>query len=417
MLRRKIARAGVLGACAATALAPSWARADEAVETDERAQGERAPTESPQPSAEEAAARAKAAEADWRRDYDRTREKLLAGHFAEAEAELRDLAERAPSDLDRSLALEMAGLAETWAAQASSTRPVRPTKRLVRTTDELTLLYTTSFLYGAGTGAWFLLQTQPSSALTATAPFAALTAAPIIAVATVDGVKKLPRGVPHSISAGAALGLGQGIWLSGYGRARARRIHEADAQSSVHWGAEESSSVMWAGATLGAALGGVLGSTLVTTPGRVSYVSSVTAWSGIVTGLGAGALVPEGRARDEAVFLTGGAGYNAGLAVGMWSAGLVSPSVARVRLVDLTGVAGGLSTAALYLSLTRDADAKLSGGLAAAGAVTGLAVGWWATSGMPADRPGESRPAPPVSIHPTVHPVQGGAALGLVGAM
>lgn len=414
MVPTNVARARALGVCVALACAPAWARAEEpdATSSDARGGADEAP-----PSADEALARAKAAEADWRRDYDRTREKLLSGHFAEAEGELRDLAERAPSEADRALAMEMARLAEHWSAHAVSSRPVRPTKRLVRTTDELTLLYTTSFLYGAGSGAWFLLQTQPASALTATAPFAALTAAPVIAVATLDGFKKLPRGVPHSISAGAVLGLGQGVWLSGYGRARARRIHEADAGSTLHFGAEEMSSVMWAGATLGAALGGVLGSTRVTTPGRVSYVTSVTAWSGILTGLGAGALIPEGSARSEAVFLTGGAGYNAGLVAGMWSAGHVSPSVARVRLADLTGVAGGLATTALYLSLSRDADARLAGGLAAAGAAAGLAVGWWATSGMPADRPGEARAAPPVSLHPTVQPVQGGATLGVVGAM
>ena len=32
----------------------------------------------------------------------------------------------------------------------------------------------------------------------------------------IDGYKKLPRGLPHAISAGLYLGLGEGIWLVGF---------------------------------------------------------------------------------------------------------------------------------------------------------------------------------------------------------
>jgi hypothetical protein len=54
-------------------------------------------------------------------------------------------------------------------------------------------------------------------------------------------------------------------------------------------------------------------------------------------------------------------------------------------------------------------------GMTGAGAATGLVIGWFATQGMAPDT--SSGPAPPVQLQPTVTPVPGGAALGVVGAM
>ena len=117
-------------------------------------------------------------------------------------------------------------------------------KEAIRSTDELTLLYTSAFIYGVGTGSWFLLQTKPDSALTATIPFAGFTAAPVIAIATIDGYKKLPRGLPHAISAGLYLGLGEGIWLVGFQHGRSSRIeeHYPDADSHVRWAPESTAT-------------------------------------------------------------------------------------------------------------------------------------------------------------------------------
>jgi hypothetical protein len=282
------------------------------------------------------------------------------------------------------------------------------------------LFYTSAFLYGAGTGAWFLLQTRPDTAATATLPFAALTAAPVIAIATIDGHKKLPRGLPHAMSAGLDLGLGQGIWLVGYQLARSARIEDVDKDSKVRWEPESTASVLWASATIGAGIGGLVGGYLPTTPGRVSFVASTTMWSGALTGLAAGALLPDDEYRRERAFLAGGAGYNLGLAGGLLGSHVVSPSVARVRLVDLLGIAGALATAGLYLSLASDPDTRATEGLAVLGAGGGLAAGWLLTSGMPRDTTTTTPPGSasgPATFQPTLGAVRGGATLGIGGTL
>jgi hypothetical protein len=287
----------------------------------------------------------------WRARYERARGRLVDGAYRDAERDLRLLAAEAADEGDRALATEMADLAKAYAERlARASTYVRPREPAVRSTDEITLMYVTSFLYGAGTGVWFLLLTQPDSAATATLPFAAITAAPVIALSTVDGSKKLPRGVPHAISAGVYLGLAEGIWVVGYQHGRAGRMEAEDRRTAVRWKPESVATVLWGSATLGGVLGGALGSSLVTTPGRVSFTASTTMWSGTLTGLTAGALLPENRYRDERAFLAGGIGYNAGLVGGLLGAGAVSPSVTRVRIADLLGGAGGVTAAGLYLA-------------------------------------------------------------------
>lgn len=392
--RRRMLRAAVAGAVTFTCVAPSPARAEE--------------PQAPAP-----------ARTEWRKRYDAAREDLVDGRFRRAEVELRALAVEAETASDRALALEMARLATEYAERAESGGAAgRRPGRDIRTTDELTLLYASSFLYGVGTGTWFLLQVQPDSAITATLPFAALTAAPVIALATIDGYYKLPRGVPHSISAGLYLGLAEGAWLSGFQHQRAERVKLTDPGSELRWSPETTATVLWASATTGAVLGGALGRSLVTTPGRVSFTASTALWSGAIVGLGTGGIHPDGDRRSERAFLAGGIGLNAGIAAGLLLAGEVSPSVARVRLVDLLGVAGALATTGFYLSLASDVNPRMAEGLAAAGAVAGLGTGWIVTSGMPKETPAPpARAALPVTLEPSVRAVPGGATFGVGGTM
>jgi len=367
-----------------------------------------------------AAAPARAADPpkdDWTTRYDQARTDMIEGRVREAEKEFQALAVDARTDGDRALALELARLSAAYAVRAEAAQTqARPAqgKESIRSTDELTLLYTSAFLYGVGTGSWFLLQTKPDSALTATLPFAALTAAPVIAIATIDGYKKLPRGVPHAVSAGLYLGLGEGIWLVGFQHGRSSRIEEQYSNTQVRWEPEVTASVLWTSATLGAVVGGVAGGYLPTTPGRVSFAASTTMWAGALTGLGAGALLPDNEYRREHAFLAGGIGYNAGLVGGLLSASAISPSVARVRLVDLLGIAGGLATAGFYLSVSGGPDTRVTEGLAVIGAGGGLALGWILTSGMPRDLP---KSASALDVRPSLSPVAGGATIGLGGTL
>lgn len=379
----------------------------------------RAQEPAPAPAAPVAPAPAAPAPAadDWDARYEAAYKALVEGRLRFAASAFHELARTARSDRDRTVAHEMARLATEEAdaadARAGITR-VAPTPYPIRSTDELALLYASGFLYGAGSGVWFLLATEPDSAITATLPFAAIAAAPVIAIATVDGLRPLPRTLPHSISAGLYLGLGESVWAVGFQAARAERIQQADPSSDQRFRPETVAAVLWGGATAGAVLGGALGTGLRATPGRVSFTASTTLWSGVLTGLLTGAVAGDPR-RSERAYLVGGVGYNLGLAGGLLFAGDVSPSVARVRIVDLFALAGGLATTGLYLTATQDVDVRAAEGLAAAGIGAGIAAGWLATSGMGREAPDASA-APRAAVQPTVLPVPAGAALGIGGA-
>ncbi len=372
-----------------------------------------------EPAAQAATAPAPAADAPaaWTTRYEAARQHLVDGEYNPAYEEFVALAREAPTPEEKRLALEMAHVsaegATRAAAQWRAANPVKPTEPMRRTPDEITLLYTTSFVYGVGTGAWFLLQTQPDSALTATLPFVAIAAAPIIGVAIVDGIHQLPHGVPHAISAGAYLGLGEGIWIVGFQHARSDRI-SASRDTSPRWDATVASSVLWGGATLGVVAGAALGTAIPTTPGRVSFTASTTLWGGALTGFTVSSLSRKGGHRSEDALLAAGLGYNVGLGSGLFLARQFSPSIARVRLVDMSGAAGGLVAGGLYLAFAgSDGNSRAGLGLAALGAATGLTIGWLATGGMA--REYADAPAPAVTWNPTVIPVEKGAALGIAG--
>ncbi len=359
--------------------------------------------------------------AAWDARYEAARKRLVGGDYRGAAIDFRALAATAPSEGDRLLALEMVRIAQQWARHEELATPpaevAAPSGRLLRTTDELSVLYASAFLYGAGTGGWFLLQTQPDSAVTATLPFAAITAAPVVSLALVDGYYPLPRGLPQGISTGLYLGLGEGIWVSAYQHARAHRT-DANVPTSSRWQGDTVASVLEVTSTLGAVTGGALSLGVPTTPGRISFVGSTTVWSGLIAGFATSAVLPLTSHRTEDSVLVGGLGYNAGMAYGMLFASKISPSVTRVRLVDLSGAAGGLVATGFYLSVAhQDANPRVTLGVAAGGAALGLAVGTFLTDGMKKQYPEVVRPSAITSWQPTLTPVQGGAVLGLGGTL
>ncbi len=358
--------------------------------------------------------------APWSTRYEAARQHLVAGQSRLAEQEFLDLAEVASSDADRHLAIEMArvagGLGKSGddAAAAAAVEPkLARFARPPRTRDEITLLYATSFMYGAGTGAWFLLQAQPDSAFTATLPFIGITAAPVIALALIDGHAPLPRGVPHGIAVGMYLGLGESLLAVSYQHARAHRL---DASGGARWSPEQSSSVLWGGATLGGIAGAAITAGIPTTPGRVSYTGSLSLWSGLLTGFTVSALLPQTDYRAEHSILAADIGYNVGLLGGMMTAATVSPSVTRVRLVDLSGLAGGFIVGGSYLALANGGDSRVAMTVTALGTATGLGVGWFATRGMQRDTAGTGSSSQ-ITVQPSIAPVAGGGMLGVAGAM
>ncbi len=336
----------------------------------------------------------------YRARFARARAALIDNRDEEALAAFEILAEDAPTAEERRVAEEFANLArERVAARQRELPPPH-----VRTTDELSVLYTTAFTYGFGTSAWLALQVKPSNFAAAVLPFVAITGAAVGGVALVDSYSPFRLGVPQSISAGTILGTLEGVWLVGYQHAVASRRDEDQ------WGSPTVATFLWAGATLGGVAGGLIGAAREPTPGQVSYTTSGGLWGGIAGALIAGAAESQTSYRAERAYAIGALGYNAALLAALATSPQLAPSVARVRLVDLGGLAGGLLGAGGYLLIADDAaSSRAAMGAAAGGALLGLGFSWWATSGMP-EEPHPPAEQPLLSrLRPTVVPVRQGA--------
>ena len=333
-----------------------------------------------------ASARAAAAEVDrteWDTRYAQARADLVAGREERANAAFERLATDAPTPEDARRADE---LAEICRAKIQRNADVA----LIRTPQELTLLYSTAFIYGLGSSAWVALMTEPKNLGAAVLPFAVLTTASVGGVALFDGYRPFKRGVPQSIATGVYLGFGEGIWAVGLQHAVSTRRNNGSV-----WGDKEVASVLWGGATLGAIGGAVVGTLRDTTPGRVSFTLSTSLWGGFVSSFAATALSPNGERRTEHAFLSGLIGYNVGLASGLILAPTVAPSVARVRFVDLGGITGGLVGAGMYTLVAGEPGrTRAAFGASAIGATLGLGLTWWATSGMQTDPQNKHGAAP-----------------------
>jgi hypothetical protein len=342
----------------------------------------------------------------WHEQYERAKAALLAGRHEEAVHAFEELSATASTDADQRLALELLAVAQANAARAA-TEPPPPH---VRTGDELSVLYTTAFVYGVGSGAWIVLLTEPENVAGALLPFVALTSASVAGVAFADSYRPFRRGVPHSIAAGLYLGAIEGIWLSGFQRSSAARREDGSG-----WSSASVATAMWAGATVGGIAGGFVGAWREPTPGRVSFTGSAAIWPGIVTSFTAGAIESDDARRGEIAFLAGGIAYNLGIVAGLVTAPGVAPSVARVRFIDLGGLGGGLLGAGTY-AIFAESGASERGGLAASagGAALGLGFSWWLTRNMPKDH---GAPTVAASVRPLVTPVRGGWVAGFSGEL
>jgi hypothetical protein len=345
----------------------------------------------------------------WQESFVRARARLLEDECRDAAAELSVLERTALSELDRIRAAELA----SYARARCALRGVYDQPSL-RTSDELTSLYTAAVMYGLGTGAWIALQLRPENFGTALLPFVIAAPAAVAAVALADNYRPLRHGIPHAIAAGLYLGLGEGIWLTGYQNAHAA------AYDKPRWSAERASSVLWMATSVGAVAGGLLGAWRRPTPGRVSFTASAAIWGGLLSAFATSAVISDPKDRGPYAFVVGSMGYNAGLVGGLLFGPSVAPSVTRVRLTDLGGLFGGLAFVGGYALLTERREPRALLGAAAIGGALGLGVTWWATSDMPADRTHDALPSAlgvRSSLQPLLAPVPGGLLAGLSGEL
>ncbi|MFZ5891651.1 MAG: hypothetical protein ACOY0T_11410 [Myxococcota bacterium] len=356
----------------------------------------------------------------WQRDYTRARNELTAGHFALAAEQFRALAASATNPFDRRLALEQAALASDWqtrnlvlALRSEQDSKLPPVASNRRTTDEISILYTNAAIYGLGSGAALAINTEPDSAAGGILPALGLAGAAIGAVALVDvSSHELRYGVPQSIVSGMYIGLEEAFTWVIWNQARSYWEDE--------WEPATVATLIWGGATLGAAVGGVVGSLRGTTPGRASFVGSTSLWTGAVAGLTAGALSSDEETRDDGAMLSAALGVNAGAVGGMFLAGPISPSIARVRFLDLGAVGGSLVFGGLYWAIADDeVKERAFMGSMAAGLAVGLGTAWFATRNMAPDLgPSAANQTSLLSsLRPTVAPAPGGALLALHGSL
>lgn len=341
---------------------------------------------------------------DYAVRFEKAREALLENRDEEALEQFDALSAVAPSLEDRRVAEEFAALARE---RLETKKRALPPPHL-RTPDELSVLYTTAFTYGFGTSAWLALQIKPSNFAAAILPFIAITTASVGSVALIDDYSPFRLGVPQSIAAGTVLGTVEGVWIAGYQHAVATRRH------TQRWRAPTVSTFLWAGATAGGVVGGLLGAVREPTPGQVAFTTSSAWWGGIAGALIAGASESQKEYRSERAFAIGAVGYNAALVTALAVSPSFAPSMARIRLVDLGGLAGGLLGAGGYLLVAdKDASSRASLGAAAGGAVLGLGLSWWATSGMPEEPHPIEDDSIVARLKPSVVPVRQGA-IGVV---
>lgn len=358
----------------------------------------------------------------WLSRYSAARERMLAGAFAEAAPMFRELVATAPSPVERAAVLEDERTCEDWARRELvlvrradlGESSVGAKRSDVRTNDEIAALYTSAVVYGLGTGLWLDVQTESNSPAGVVLPALGFAGASAGVVALLDSGRPLRYGVAQSIVAGMTIGFEEGLVLTTWNQARVERADE--------WSGKTMVNVVWGLSTAGAIAGGVIGTERGTTPGRASFVGSAALWSGTVAGLMGASLTSIDEKQDDNGLLAAAIGLNAGAVVGALAAGPVSPSIARVRFLDLGGLSGGLLFGGLYLAAAdRNPDARAAMVTTAAGIAAGLGVAWGVTSEMTPDRREDAalaaKPRIVSSVAPTLAPVAGGATLGVAGTL
>jgi uncharacterized membrane protein YeaQ/YmgE (transglycosylase-associated protein family) len=140
-------------------------------------------------------------------------------------------------------------------------------------------------------------------------------------------------------------------------------------------------------------------------------MGSAAMWSGLVAGTFAGAITK----RSDTALLSSAIALNVGAVFGALAGAEVSPSIARVRFIDLGGLGGGLLLGGLYWAV-QDRNASGQGLLTATslGMTAGLAAGWLLTRDMETDLPRKHRePSLAERLVPTLVPTSTGTGLVL----
>jgi len=323
----------------------------------------------------------------WSDALSEARGRLLAGEFETARDRLDALARTAPSPEQAAAARALAEVARHFAERGyalvlrkdlgEGDLEARAVDR--RTGTEIATLYIAATAYGLGTGGWLAVLAEPDSVAGVTLPILLTGTAAPVSVYLIDTVRPLRYGTPTAITNGLTLGLLQGsLWTAWY-QAQADAFDEVSGKTAA--------TLVWLPTTAGAVLGGVLGEQLGTTPGRAELVGAGSLFSAAFGGLVTVAIRPDGPEADETALFSAAIMANVG-AVGGWMLGAAwSPSIARVRYMQLGGLGGGVGAGLLYATIAsgRGGTGRVAAATTALGLAGGLGLAAYLTRDLPRD--------------------------------
>jgi hypothetical protein len=280
----------------------------------------------------------------------------------------------------------------------------------VRTGDEITLLYLDAGLYGLGTAEFLVLRAGPSNftGATVTLPYLGLGGLAPSVVAVADYLHAFRFGAAHTIATGMWFGLEEGIvWA----------VYDTTLPNDQAWDTQTMATVIWGGASIGTVAGVITAATATTTPGRASLVHSTALWTSVLAGTATAASMSDQRA--EGGMLAAAVGLNAGLVGGLVLAPRVSPSVARVRVIDLAGLGGGIAVGGVALGIDPGGrNPQVLFASTAVGVGAGLALGTFLTRTLEDEPPRAGAPKTTTAEwFPMLSPTRGGATVGFAGML
>ena len=303
--------------------------------------------------------------------------------------------------LDR-LAVRMAARLPLHGGLASAETPRAPDESLQpRSTLESVSLYTSSILFGVGTGVWLDVVAGVEDirvAVIMPLVFGGVGAGALWLGEHNHGPLRRGRGL--AMSNGLVLGTIAGTLLGAWGGSR------------EYWTGRGVASTIWGGAALGVGLGIGLGTLADVTPASASFVGSGGLWGaafGAITALAA-------NASGDGVLIGGLVGEGAGIVATAALASAVHPAEAQVRWMDLGVLSGGLVGAGIAVLAFGNSDLRTP--LAPAlitelgmigGGVLGYVLGRPTQPAQPAARASLDR----FRVQPMVVPANGGAQVML----
>lgn len=238
------------------------------------------------------------------------------------------------------------------------------------TLDEKAQLAAAAGGYGALTGLWVHELTGRRHWASAVLPGAGMGALAVGSVAWLDAQDGWRLGQPQALVTDASIGTTiAGLWI----------WHQNARHPSDPWSPEVRSTLLWSGATAGAALGALRYAWSPSPPGRAAFTGSVAWWCGALSGLLTGALTDDPEQRESRASLAAAIGTEAGLVLGAWLGRTARPpggwSVRWVRAVDAGALLGSVALGGGFvLASGRPAEDPATLGFAAGGLVLGGAA-------------------------------------------